>query len=72
MKCCTRCNRELPIRLGGRLELNVPYQLCGGCVDFYNSLDNDHSVAAFVEDLWRKAANQNVEFLRSLKAAGTA
>jgi hypothetical protein len=63
---------ESSIRWRDTLALNVPYKLCGGCVDYYNSIDNPHEAAAFSEDLWRLAAAQNVEYLRSLKAQGTA
>jgi hypothetical protein len=54
------------------LALNVPYKLCGGCWDYYNSIDNDHESAAFAEDLWRLAARQSVELIRAMKPQGTA
>jgi hypothetical protein len=69
-ECCTRCNRDVPIRqrdiIGGVPGWDVPYKLCGGCWDFYCSLDDGDATSQFAFDLWQKAA------VRSLKPMGTA
>jgi hypothetical protein len=44
----------------------VAYQLCGSCVDYYSSLDDDDATQQFAADLWQRAA------VLHLKPQGTA
>jgi len=68
---CTRCKGEAPIRTRDTLEFQVPFQLCGRCWDQWCHINQD-DVEDFVADLWRKAAAQSVEMIRSMKPQGTA
>lgn len=66
-EACTRCKRDAPIRIRDTLAFNVPYKLCGGCWDYYRSIDNENELAAFAEEMWRKAAAENVQTNRAAK-----
>ena len=56
---CTRCRRLTTIRLADTLTWGVKYRLCGGCLDFYRSLDEE-GMAAFAVTLWQLGAVQSL------------